>query len=253
MRKTILWSALLALGTVTGFTDTPSLPDKTNAPIANPAPGTQTPSLAPQPTANLAPETPALLTINCDMKLDAKSPVNQNLLLTWSEKAVSQSFDFSPDTIDMQMNKLKACYTNDGWTGFNEALKKSGNLDAIKAQHLMVSSQIDGQTKIFETKDNLWKLSLPLQVVYKNDKEKVTQLLTVQLTVGRKPTGELGIAQMIATPRVAETSAGSPPVPEATDAKVPDTSNMQNNAPPASTPTPTEPKTTDSPAKVDAP
>ena len=43
-----------------------------------------------------------------------------------------------------------------------------------------------------------------LQVAYQNDKEKLTQLLTVDLLIGRKVNGDLGIMQMIATPRTTE-------------------------------------------------
>ena len=103
------------------------------------------------------------------------------------------------------MQKLKTCFTDQGWTGFSSALEKSGNLEAIKTQKLTVSSQLDGQPQVTEAKENQWKITLPLQVVYQNDKEKVTQLLNVNLTVGRKVSGDLGIAQMIATPRTATT------------------------------------------------
>nr|WP_241480505.1 DotI/IcmL family type IV secretion protein [Legionella norrlandica] len=117
------------------------------------------------------------------------------------QKATTQSFDFEPNTVDSQLQKLQACFTDQGWQSFNSALQKSGNLDAIKSQSLHVSSQIDGQPQITEALGNQWKITLPLQVVYQNDKEKVTQLLNVNLTVGRKITGDLGINQMIATPR----------------------------------------------------
>jgi len=39
-----------------------------------------------------------------------------------------------------------------------------------------------------------------LQVVYQNDKEKLTQKLNVDLLIGRKMSGDLGIMQMIAIP-----------------------------------------------------
>lgn len=140
--------------------------------------------------------------INCDYKIPASTKtIDQTIVLTWSEKAITQAFDFDPATLDAQLMKLQACFTNEGWQGFNSALQKSGNLDAIKSQKLNVSSQLDGQAQITEAKDNQWKITLPLQVVYQNDKEKVTQLLNVNLTVGRKITGDLGITQMIATPR----------------------------------------------------
>jgi hypothetical protein len=140
--------------------------------------------------------------INCDYKIPATTKtIDQSIVLTWSEKAITQAFDFDPATLDAQLMKLQACFTNEGWQGFNSALQKSGNLEAIKSQKLNVSSQLDGQAQITEAKDNQWKITLPLQVVYQNDKEKVTQLLNVNLIVGRKITGDLGITQMIATPR----------------------------------------------------
>ena len=59
---------------------------------------------------------------------------------------------------------------------------------------------VDGELKVNPVKDNQWKVSIPLQVVYQNDKEKLTQKLNVDLLIGRKMSGDLGIMQMIATP-----------------------------------------------------
>ncbi|CAM2941446.1 DotI/IcmL family type IV secretion protein [Legionella worsleiensis] len=141
-------------------------------------------------------------TINCNYKIpaDVKS-VDPTTVLNWSEQATTQAFDFAPASLDTQLQNLQACFTDQGWQGFNSALQKSGNIDAIKTQNLTVSSQIDGQAQITETSANQWKITLPLQVVYQNNKEKVTQLLNVNLTVGRKVSGDLGIMQLIATPR----------------------------------------------------
>ncbi len=160
-------------------------------------PGQQTTTTQPQPAP----------VINCEYKIPATTKhIDQPLVVTWSEKAVVQAFDFAPASVDAQMQKLKACFTEQGWTGFNSALEKSGNLEAIKTQKLTVSSQIDGQPQVTEAKENQWKITLPLQVVYQNDKEKVTQLLNVNVTVGRKISGDLGITQMIATPRTPNTA-----------------------------------------------
>ena len=76
--------------------------------------------------------------------------------------------------------------------------------EAIQSQHLTVTSMADGDVKINPIKDNQWKITVPLQVAYQNDKEKLTQLLTVDLLIGRKVNGDLGIMQMIATPRTTE-------------------------------------------------
>lgn len=148
--------------------------------------------------------------INCDYKIPAETKViDQTLVLTWSEQAVTQAFDFDPASLDAQLQKLQACFTDQGWQGFNTALQKSGNVDAIKTQNLTVSSQLDGQAQVTEATANEWKITLPLQVVYQNSKEKVTQLLNVNVTIGRKVSGDLGITQMIATPRTSATTQQS--------------------------------------------
>jgi hypothetical protein len=144
--------------------------------------------------------------MNCEYKIPTDMKViDKSLVLSWSQKATVQAFEFDPTTIDSQMEKLKSCFTEQGWACFNAALQKSGNIEAIKSQKLTVSSQVDGQATVTDAQNNQWKLSLPLQVVYQNDKEKVTQLLNVNLTVGRKITGDFGITQMIATPRTTVT------------------------------------------------
>lgn len=157
------------------------------------------------PTNTAATTTPTASTMNCDYKISASvKVVDQSTVLTWAEKATVQSFDFDPKDIDAQMKKLQSCFTKQGWDGFNTALEKSGNLNAIKANKLNVSSQVDGAIHVTDSQPNLWKMIVPLQVVYQNDKEKITQLLNIQLTVGRKPEGDLGILQMVATPRAPE-------------------------------------------------
>lgn len=201
MKNTILCGALFTLVCANAQAENQVTAATTTTPATQPTTqGTQpaTPIQA-QPATTPAAQPAA---INCDLKIPASTKVvDQTTVLTWSEKATAQAFDFDPTKIDEQMKNLQKCFTEQGWTGFNNALQKSGNLESIKAQKLTVSSQIDGQATMDEAKGNQWKLSLPLQVVYQNDKEKVTQLLSIKLTVGRKVNGDLGITQMIATPR----------------------------------------------------
>lgn len=140
--------------------------------------------------------------IDCNYKIPAETKsIDDALILKWAEKATQQSFNYDFAKVDDQLSALKACYTDEGWTGFNDALQKSGNLDTIKKDKLTVSSMVDGPLTISPIKENQWKLNIPLQVVYQNDKEKLTQPLTVDLIVGRTIKGDLGIMQMIASPR----------------------------------------------------
>lgn len=248
MKNTIVYGALLTLLCTQSQADVQTSAT-TTTPASQPAvQGTQpTTPVQAQPTTSVQP-----IIINCDYKIPASTKVvEQSIVLTWSEKAVAQAFNFTPDQLETQMKSLQQCFTDQGWTGFNNALQKSGNVDAIKAQKLTVSSQVDGQVTMDEVKGNQWKLTLPLQVVYQNDKEKVTQLLAIKLTVSRKINGDLGITQMIAIPRSNNTQAnnsptsatpastGTSPTPAAT------TPNDTTNAPTTATPngTPTTPNT----------
>jgi hypothetical protein len=201
MKKTILWGALFTLISTQVQAEVTQQPAQVQTTNQQPVQNIQ-PIQPSQQIPAIQPKTAPI--INCEYKIPAQTKtIEQSLVLTWSEKAITQAFDFDPATVDSQVQKLKSCFTDQGWAGFNSALEKSGNVEAIKTQKLTVSSQIDGQSQVTEAKDNQWKISLPLHVVYQNDKEKVTQLLNINLTVGRKLSGDLGIIQMIATPRTA--------------------------------------------------
>jgi len=206
MKKSMLFCGLLSVLSSFAYAATP--PAKNNK---TPAPAAATPSPAPAAkpatqsvaTPFVAAAAPApVQAINCLYKIPPKTArIESSLVQKWAEKAAQQSFDFNPGTLDNQLNDLKPCYTEQGWQSFYDALQKSGNIKAIKSQNLMVSSLINGTVSISEAKDNQWKVSMPLQVVYQNENEKLTQGLTVDLLVGRKPSGDLGIMQIIASPR----------------------------------------------------
>lgn len=206
MKNRLFWSILFIFISTQmhaeltqSVTPPPQKPTQTNTP-------NNFPSIHPAP-----PATPA---INCDYKIPAETKkIDQSLVTTWAKQAVTQAFDFDVNHLDTQLQKLQACFTEQGWTGFNNALQKSGNLEAIKSHKLTVSSKVEEPILMLEAKDNQWKLSLPLQVIYQSDKEKVSQLLSVDLIVSRQITGNLGISQLIAAPRgtvTQEKSANTP-------------------------------------------
>lgn len=242
MKKTILWGALFALVCAQAQAET-NPPANTTTTTTTVTTNAADKPVVQQTTQTTTTQPAVAPVVNCEYKIDPSiKVVDSSLVINWSEKATIQAFDFNPTTIEDQMKKLQNCFTEQGWTGFNTALEKSGNLVAIKNQHLTVSSQIDGQTKIDEAKDNQWKLALPLQVVYQNDKEKVTQLLDIKLTVNRKVNGNLGITQLIATPR-ATAGATTPPTTNTQAPAVVTTPNDTTTQPTTSGPngTPTTP------------
>lgn len=198
----IILSSTLHAENLTQAKDTPPVKSATTSEKATPAPA----------TPNQA--------IDCNYRIPAEtSQLDPSLISKWAEKAAEQSFDFNYATIDQQLDKLKNCYTEQGWQGFHEALQKSGNLSTIKAQKLMVHSSVSGASTISAIKDNQWKVILPLQVVYQNDKEKLTQSLIINLVIGRKLSGDLGIMQLVAHTPVPEPTANpqtTPPAPQTT-------------------------------------
>ena len=185
-------------------TPTPGQTGTTATIPATPPANNATPPQPPIPQTT-APATPA---IDCNYSIPpTSSGVDTALVLQWGQKAAQQTFTFTPSMIDTQLNVLKACFTEQGWQSFNDALTKSGNLDAIKKENLTVSNMLEGQATITAEKNNLWKVIVPIQVIYQNDKEKIAQSLTINLTIGRKVSGDLGIMQIVAMPKQAATNS----------------------------------------------
>jgi hypothetical protein len=187
MKKTLFSTTLLLCA---------SLHANTPLEASTTAQAIQAPTLT-QPVPS--PETPKPI-VNCLYAIPPEKTIDADLLSTWATKAAIQSFEFTPETIDAQLEALKPCFTTQGWQGFFEALTASGNINAIKTQQLLVTAQLDGEPAITPIKDNQWKVILPMHVVYNNDKERLTQRLTIELRVGRNASGSLGIIQLIAIP-----------------------------------------------------
>jgi hypothetical protein len=207
MKKPMLLGGLALLSGITFAAD-----PTTNPPIAEPTampPSEQkvlvptTPVTTPVTAPATTPAAPITQPINCHYKIPANATVDNDTVLKWSSKAIEQSFDFIHNEMDTQLEDLKSCFTEQGWHGFWDALQKSNNIHAIKSGKLTVSSMIDGQPTLVESKENQWKVSANLDVVYQNEEHKIKQPLSVTVVIGRKMTGDLGIMQMIATPRSA--------------------------------------------------
>lgn len=140
------------------------------------------------------------VTINCEYSVPQETDVKQTIITTWAQKAAVQSFQFNPDNLQEQMTALKKCYTLSGWQAFNEALKTSGNLEAIQSNQLIVSSKVNGTTRIKDSKENQWKVTVPLKVVYQNKEKQLEQALDVELLIAHEKSGKFGIMQVIAVP-----------------------------------------------------
>lgn len=168
---------------------------------ANPTPTNVMPTTTTTTAATPAPAPAPQPTLNCHYHIENGTHVEDAIILQWAEKATEQSFTLSAQGMNSQLDELKNCYTEQGWTGFYDALQKSGNITAINSRNLSSNAMLDGQPEMIGSKGEQWTVSMPLQVVYQNDKEKLTQNLNVRVVIGRKPSGDLGIMQLIATPK----------------------------------------------------
>lgn len=189
-------TAAPATSTTTTITSTPA---PTTKPSATAAP---TPSTTTSTVTNIA----TVRSIDCLYQI-SNTPVSEKELSLWAQYAAVKAFDYRFDQLDTQLQKLKSCFTEQGWAGFTEALVQSGNLSIIKDQKLTVSSQISGQSVISSTKDGQWQIIVPIDVVYQNNQEKFTQSLAVMMIVTKKSSSELGIVQLIATVKSEKPSA----------------------------------------------
>lgn len=179
---------------------TPVQPAPTPTPV-QPATETTPPPARIQVQQPPATDTPAQAqVINCEFQ-PGTGPVTKETVALWAKNAAVQAFNFVPENIDGQLEKLQACFTNEGWQSFQNALQQSGNLDAMRHQQLAVTGTIDGQAIVSDVQENQWKAIVPMQVTYQNAQDRLVQMLSIELLIGRKPTGELGIMQTIATVR----------------------------------------------------
>jgi len=150
-------------------------------------------------------DTSAAETVSCDSHFPTETQtIDSATIEAWANQAAIKSFTLDHASMDNQLVQLKACYTDQGWQGFNDAMSKSGNLQAIKSSQLTMTSQLEGKTSVSVVKDNEWKVSLPLNVTYANKDQTIVQPLTIDLLINRKASGDLGIVQLIATPAKTE-------------------------------------------------
>lgn len=205
MKKRILCSVLLLTSGFVQAEDLPKMPDiNLNAAHQDAA-----------ATALNAAQKPAIIDCNYKIPQDTKK-IEEFIISVWTAKAVIQVFSFKHDSIDTQLQQLKACFTDLGWEDFKADLQISGNLEAIKSQKSSISSQIGGKIEVKEIEDNQWDVVFPLNVFYQNDKAKVTQKLQIHVNVGRKVSGDLGINNLVAAtkPETQPQAAGRKTAPQ---------------------------------------
>jgi len=119
----------------------------------------------------------------------------------WSIYVANQAFALKYDNIDYQLKQLQVCFSQDGWSQFDRALKKSGNFDLITKHQLSASTQIIGPVEInHHPSFSSWSAVVPLRIVYQNQTDKISQEIDVHLTINQLSNNRLAVIQIVGKP-----------------------------------------------------
>ncbi|NBX84837.1 MAG: hypothetical protein EBQ95_04415 [Gammaproteobacteria bacterium] len=119
----------------------------------------------------------------------------------WSAFVAKQAFALNYATVEFDIQQIKDCFSDTGWTNFKSALDHSGNIAMIKANLLTSTAQIIEPIAIQHIKDeSRWEIDVPMQIVYQNDKKKMTQMISVHLNISELSNRQLSILQIMGNP-----------------------------------------------------
>jgi intracellular multiplication protein IcmL len=135
------------------------------------------------------------------------SPIqSEHEVLNWAASAITKSWTLSFASYQTQLQDIRRDYTDEGWSGFQSELDRTGNLKQIIASKYVTTATPTGAAVI--TDQGLvdgryaWRVELPILVTYQSASGKASQALTIEATVVRRSESEnprgLGIAQVIA-------------------------------------------------------
>ena len=122
--------------------------------------------------------------------------VNSNAeVLAWASEAAIASYTYNALSYTKQFENLKAKFTNEGWNNFEEALKKSGNLNEVINNGVVVSAFRSNPAEIesYSEKNSIstWVVKVPTQVTYENGYVKIEQDMETYLTISSNNDGKL--------------------------------------------------------------
>lgn len=144
------------------------------------------------------------------IKLIPLSKPNQKdaVVANWLSSALVDTFDFSYFNMKKHLGQATMrWYTDNGRQELLDALKKSGNFDAVIKNNLIVGLSVDSVPLVAKkgnvsfTKSFLWKLEAPATLTYRTESQVYTNKILFTVTVERRSLLEnaegLGIARIV--------------------------------------------------------
>ena len=119
-----------------------------------------------------------------------KANPNDEEVLQWATSSVISTYSYNALSYEKQMDSLKNIFTTKGWSNFEEALKKSGNLESVKKNQLVVTAYKTASAKIIsfskKNKQDTWVVKVPANVTYRNEYIKVEQQIESYVTITKE-------------------------------------------------------------------
>lgn len=150
----------------------------------------------------------------CTSPNDDLTKANQSdiSVLVWANEAAVTAFTYNFVNYEKDLQTASQFFTPDGWKQFEIALKKSNNLEAVKAKKLIVSA-VATRAPIVLQKGLLdgvysWRVQMPIMVTYQSANEFTQQDNIVTMLIVREPSVNaprgIGISQFIVGPAKSE-------------------------------------------------
>ncbi len=150
------------------------------------------------------PDEPVYFATSRDGRIVPLAPLEQpnqsnEAIMQWAADIVRRAYSFDFVHWRTQLAGLEPHFTEGGYHQFLAALKKSGNVDAVRSRRLVGSAIVSPPVITSEGVLNgtyTWELEVPLQVAYVSSEQTIQQSLLVTLTVRRSSTldSEHGLA-----------------------------------------------------------
>ena len=123
----------------------------------------------------------------------------RDAITQWAADIARKAYSFDFVHWRSQLSHLARYFTEDGYEQFLSALKKSGNVTAVRNKRLVGAAIASPSIVTSEGVLNrvyTWEIEIPLQVRYSSAKETISQSLLITLTVQRADTlkNEQGLA-----------------------------------------------------------
>ena len=78
-----------------------------------------------------------IIIFSASISLANSSIANDDQVINWATNSVISTYSYNALSYEKQMTDLSSLFTTKGWENFENALKKSGNLESVKKNQLV--------------------------------------------------------------------------------------------------------------------